>query len=279
MKIVGILNVTPDSFSDGQKYLDIEKAVAHAQQMVAAGADIIDVGGESTRPSAPARLTEKFAKTANIRQLKATPVSACEELARVIPVVKRLATTINVPISIDTYKAEVARQAVAAGATIINDISGATFDEAMPTVMAKSKAKVILVHNRKAEAFGKYQDLSREVIKELGDTVDTVIKAGVNLQNIIIDPGIGFAKTLAQNRKLLKEIDRLRYYLPMPLLLGVSKKGTVRELMEDDNREMLGIGTVAMTCWAYQKNFDYIRVHDVRENKLAINVLKNLQRG
>ena len=271
MKIIGILNITPDSFSDGGQYTNIEKAVAHALQMVADGADIIDVGGESTRPAIPV-----FDGADKIRP-KAKPVSIEEELARVIPVITRLKEEIDVPISIDTYKAEVARQAVVAGAQIINDVGGAKFDVDMPKVMADSGAKVILMHNRPSECKGIYGDFHKEIIQELQESVNLVVKAGVDRSNIIIDPGIGFAKTIEQSHELLKDIEQYCALLPMPFLLGVSKKGTVRELMEDTDKEMLAIGTIAMTCWAYQKGIEYIRVHDVRENKLAINVMKNLK--
>ena len=278
MKIIGILNVTPDSFSDGGNYINIEKAVAHAKQMVADGADIIDVGGESTRPTNPISFDGESTRVIPaIRLQRAEPVSIDEELIRVIPVIKRLKEEINVPISIDTYKAEVAYQAVQAGAEIINDVGGAKFDPDMPKVMAESGVKVILMHNRRATDFGKYENLGQEIINELRESVDIVMEAGVSMSNIIVDPGIGFAKTLKQNHELLKEIERYRYSLPIPFLLGVSKKGTVRELMEYTGRDMLGIGTVAMTCWAYQKGIEYIRIHDVRENKLAINVMKNLK--
>jgi dihydropteroate synthase len=187
MQIMGILNVTPDSFSDGGQFVDIEKAVAHAKQMVADGADIIDVGGESTRPNAEI-------------------VSIEEELSRVIPVIKRLSEEINVPISIDTYKAEVARQAVKAGATIINDVGGAKMDPEMPRVMAKSGVKVILMHNHPhGQEDGSYQ-IFEKVITELQESINLVLAAGVKPENIIVDPGIGFGKTPEQNIQLIQQI-------------------------------------------------------------------------
>ena len=254
---MGILNITPDSFSDGGNYINIEKAIAHAKKMVAEGADIIDIGGESTRPNA-------------------TPVSIEEELARVIPVIKRLKTEINIPLSIDTYKAEVAHLAVMAGAKIINDISGAKFDPDMPKIMAESGMQVILTHNRSPEDFGLYNNLISEMKKELKASIDLVLKAGVKSEQIILDPGIGFAKTIEQNIELMKNLSKLQT-LGYPLLLGVSKKGTLRELMKDDDQSLLGVGTLATTCYAYTQGIDYIRVHDVKENKCAIKVMKNLK--
>ena len=256
MKIVGILNVTPDSFSDGGKYIDINKAVNHAMQMIKDGADIIDVGGESTRPGA-------------------IPVSLEEELERVIPVIKRLSQTTNVSISIDTYKAEVARQAILAGASIINDIGGAKFDSEMPRVMAESGAQIILMHNRPPETFGIFDDLISEVVDELKSSIALVLEAGVKPEKIILDPGTGFGKTIPQNIELLKKIQVLKK-LGFPILLGTSKKGTLRELMENNDKSLLGIGTVATTCYAYTQGVDYIRVHDVRDNRCAIQAMKNL---
>jgi len=256
MKVIGILNVNPDSFSDGGKYVDIEKAVAHAKQMVADGADIIDIGGESTKPGAD-------------------PVSIEEELARVIPVIKRLKEEMDVPISIDTYKAEVARQAVVTGASMINDVGGAKFDPDMPKVMAELGVKVILMHNRPLSDFGVYENLILDVKQEFKASIDLVLQAGVKDEKIILDPGIGFAKTIDQNIELMRNLSELQT-LGYPLLLGVSKKGTLRELMEDDEKSLLGIGTIAATCYAYTQGIDYIRVHDVKENKRAIQVMKNL---
>jgi len=258
MKIMGILNVTPDSFSDGGNYVDIEKAVAHGKQMVIDGADMIDIGGESTRPGARAVTLE-------------------EELARVIPVIKRLKAEIDIPISVDTYKAEVARQAVEAGASVINDISGAKLDLNMPKVMAESGAQVILMHNRPHSEEGEIVQLHEEVIAELKASIELVTRAGVSPDKIMADPGIGFGKTMVQNAEILKNIDHYHDSLGVPILLGVSKKRTVRALMESDDVDMLTTGTVATTCYAYTKGVSYIRVHDVKENKLAINVMENLK--
>ena len=253
---MGILNVTPDSFSDGGEFVDIEKAVDHAKRLVADGADIIDVGGESTRPGAER-------------------VSLEDELQRVIPVIKRLATEIDIPISIDTYKAEVARQAVAAGATIINDVGGAKLDPDMLKVMAESGAKVILMHNRPHGEEKECFDIIKQVKEELQSSIDLVLTAGVKPENIIIDPGIGFGKTPQQNIELIRDIDQLKV-LGFPILLATSKKRVVRTLAEIDDPLSAEVGTVATTIYAYTKGVDMIRVHDVKQNKMALNVLVNL---
>ena len=257
MKIMGILNITPDSFSDGGSYVDIEKAIAYAKQMVADGADIIDVGGESTRPGA-------------------TRITLEEELARVIPVIKQLKEEIDIPISIDTYKAEVAHQAALSGASIINDIGGAKLDPNMPKVMAESGALVILMHYKSHSEAGKIKHLHEEIINELKESVKLVTSAGVTEGNIIIDPGIGFGKLMEQNKDLLQNINKYQESLKLPILLGISKKRIVHELMESDDLKMLSTGTIATTCYAYTKGVSYIRVHDVKANRLAINVMKNL---
>lgn len=257
MKIMGILNVTPDSFSDGGNYIDLEKAVAHGKQMVVDGASIIDVGGESTRPGA-------------------TPVTLEEELARVIPVIKCLKEEIDIPISVDTYKAEVARLAVEAGASIINDVGGAKLDANMPKVMAESGAQVILMHRRAHAKEGEIKHLHKEIVAELKESIELVTEAGVSLDKIIIDPGIGFGKSMHQNAEILRNIDFYYDSLALPILLGVSKKRVVQKLMASDELEMLSTGTVATTCYAYTKGISYIRVHDVKENKIAINIMENL---
>ena len=254
---MGILNVTPDSFSDGGQYVDVDAALRHATGMVQAGADIIDVGGESTRPGA-------------------TPVSMEEELRRVIPVIKRLREVIDVAISIDTYKAEVAKEAIKAGATMINDIWGGKFDPDMPRIMAESNVQVILMHNRLPEQENDFLcNIIEEVCSELQESVDLVLSAGVKREHLILDPGIGFGKTLKQNIEIVKKIHQLKT-LGYPVMLAASKKRTIRALTERDDSLSLAIGTVATTCHAYNNSVDYIRVHDVKENKVAITVMKNL---
>lgn len=266
--IMGILNVTPDSFSDGGSYQNLDEIVSRAKQMVKDGADIIDVGGESTRPGS-------------------TIVEVEEELARVIPVIKRLVNEISVPISIDTYKAEVARQAVEAGAMIINDIGGAKVDPLMPEVMAQSGAYVILMHNRKPNLsetncittitgeLTEYDDIVETVRAELKESIDLVKLAGVLDEKIIIDPGIGFAKTVDKNIELMQRVSEL-HDLGYPILLGVSKKGSIGHLLgglEVNNRAE---GTLAATCFAVSQEIEIVRVHDVLENARAAKVMHTL---
>ena len=266
--IMGILNVTPDSFSDGGSYQDIDEIVKKAHQMVEEGADIIDIGGESTRPGS-------------------SIVSIEDEIARVIPVIKRLSKEIEVPISIDTYKAEVARQAVLAGARIINDIGGGKFDPDMPRVMGESGAYVVLMHNRMpdlnetncitatAGELTEYRDIVQDVMDELRECVTLVKEAGVKEENIILDPGIGFAKTVDGNIELMRRIGEL-HTLGYPILLGVSKKGSIGHLLGGLDVHNRLVGTVAATCFAVSQKVSIIRVHDVLENARAAKVMAAL---
>ena len=257
MKLMGILNITPDSFSDGGKYTDIDRAIKHAHKMVKDGADIIDVGGESTRPDA-------------------IPVSMEEEMARVIPVITQLSVSLDIPISIDTYKAHIAQVAVKAGATMINDVWAGKHDPDMLHVMAESNVPVILMHNPTPRLEKECLDnIIDQISTQLQETVDLAISAGVKKEHIILDPGIGFGKTLEQNIKIIKNIHQLKS-LGFPIMLAASKKRTIRKLTNTDDSFLLGIGTIATTCHAYTKGIDYVRVHDVKENKVAINVMKNL---
>ncbi len=266
--IMGILNVTPDSFSEDGQPKDLEHIVKTAKQMVADGARIIDIGGESTRPGAQVVTLE-------------------EELQRVIPVIKRLRQEIDAFISIDTYKADVARQAVAAGAHMINDIGGALFDEKMPQAMAESSAYVVLMHNRKPDLkltntltvnqgeLAQYDDIVSQVKQELNQSIETVIKAGVAPDKIIIDPGIGFAKTIDGNIELMQRLDEL-HDLGYPILLGVSKKGTIGHLLGGLDVTKRLEGTMATTCFAVVKQVQIIRVHDVLENARCLQVMQKL---
>lgn len=266
--IMGILNITPDSFSDGGSYQNLDEIVARAKQMVKDGADIIDVGGESTRPGS-------------------IIVDVEDELKRVIPVIKKLVKEIDVPISIDTYKAEVAKQAVEAGAMIINDIGGAKFDRLMPEVMAQSGAYVILMHNRKPDLtqtdcitaisgeLTEYDDIVDTVRQELKESIDLVKTAGVLDDKIIIDPGIGFAKTVDKNIELMQRISEL-HDLGYPILLGVSKKGSIGHLLGGLDVSNRAEGTIAATCFAVSQEIEIVRVHDVLENARAAKVMESL---
>lgn len=239
--IMGILNATPDSFSDGGKYNEAERAVLRAKELVEQGADILDIGGESTRPGA-----EK--------------VSLEQELERVIPVIQAISKEVQVPISIDTYKAEVAKQAIQAGAHIINDVWGAKGDPDMPAVAAELQVPIILMQNRKERD---YHQLIPDMISDLFESITLVKRAGVKDENIILDPGIGFAKTFEDNIEVMQKLDHF-HTLGYPLLLGTSRKrfiGHVLDLPAEDRME----GTGATVCLGIQKGCHIVRVHDVKE--------------
>lgn len=239
--VMGILNATPDSFSDGGKYFDADKAVKHALEMAANGADIIDVGGESTRPG--------FAE-----------VSAEEELERVIPVIRAVAKEVPLPISIDTYKAAVAEEAISAGAHIINDVWGAKKDPKMAETASRLEVPIILMHNRENRD---YSVFVRDVLNDLYESIHIARNAGVKEENIILDPGIGFAKNLPYNLEMMRNLDTITS-LGYPVLLGTSRKsfiGTILDLPVEERVE----GTGATVCYGIQKGCQIIRIHDVKE--------------
>lgn len=243
--IMGILNVTPDSFSDGGKYNSVEKAVIHAREMIAEGADIIDIGGESTRPGY-------------------TYISDEEEISRIIPVIEAIREETDIPISVDSYKSKVIEAALKAGADIINDIWGFKKDTNMAKVAAKYNVTCLLMHNRDNE---NYNNLMEDVLNDLKESINIALKAGVNPENIIADPGIGFAKTYEQNLEIMNHLEELTT-LGYPVLLATSKKrmiGTALNLDKDERVE----GTVATTVIGIMKKCDFVRVHNVKENKRA----------
>lgn len=244
--VMGVLNVTPDSFSDGGLYLEPDRAVAHALEMEAAGADIIDIGGESTRPQG------------------AHEVAAATELARVKPVLEKLAGRLRVPVSIDTRKAVVARFALEAGAAIVNDVSALEADPEMAALVAHSKCAVVLMHMRGAPAnhmqFARYHDVVREVVRYLAARVRFALRAGVAASRIVIDPGIGFAKTADHNLKILGGLPRI-CALGYPVLIGASRKGFVRKISGAGDDQIL-FGTAAVNALAVAAGASIIRVHD-----------------
>ncbi|MDP4160936.1 MAG: dihydropteroate synthase [Bacillota bacterium] len=243
--IMGILNVTPDSFSDGGKFNSVERAVLHTREMIEQGADIIDIGGESTRPGY-------------------TRISDEEELSRIVPVIEAIRKETDVPISVDTYKSKVIEEALKAGADIVNDIWGFKKDENMAKVAAKYKATCLLMHNRDNT---NYNNLMEDVLNDLKDSINIALKAGVMPENIITDPGIGFAKTYQQELEVMNHLEDLTT-LGYPVLLATSKKrmiGTATDLPADERVE----GTVATTVIGIMKNCAFVRVHNVKENKRA----------
>ncbi|MDD2497407.1 MAG: dihydropteroate synthase [Desulfitobacteriaceae bacterium] len=239
--VMGIVNVTPDSFSDGGKYDRVEKAVEHAWRLVEEGADIIDIGGESTRPG--------FAE-----------VSAEEEIRRIIPVLKELTPRINVPISVDTYKAEVGRRALEAGAAIINDIWGFQREPELAKVAAEYDCPVVLMHNQDGTD---YHDLMGELILFLRKSIQIAESAGVATEKIIVDPGIGFGKDLDQNLEVMKRLDELKS-LGKPVLLGTSRKSIIGQTLNLPVTEREE-GTAATIALGIAKGVDIVRVHNVKE--------------
>ena len=260
--IMGILNVTPDSFFDGGRRLDAAKAIADGVAMAARGADIIDVGGESTRPGAQ-------------------PVTEAEELARVLPVVSGLRREVGVPISIDTYKSEIARAALDAGADIVNDISALRFDPAMTRLVAAEKVPVVLMHMqgtpRTMQQEPKYDDVAREVRDFLAQQLYEALDAGIAAEGVILDPGIGFGKTLEHNLQLLRGLPLLAA-LAQPLLIGVSRKtfiGKILNLGPDERLE----GSLAAGVAAVLGGANILRVHDACETCRAVRIADAIRFG
>ncbi len=247
--VVGILNVTPDSFSDGGKYDTLGSAMDHAERMIAEGADIIDIGGESTRPGYQ-------------------PVSVKEEIERVLPVIRKLKTTYDVPVSLDTWKPAVARAALAAGVDMINDIS-CMKEREMAALVAESGCAYCLMHNRDGLIEG-----GSKVKEDLAAALETAWQAGVRTEQVMIDPGIGFAKTYEQNLAVLNKIEELHCF-GLPILVGASRKSLIGHALDLPVEERLE-GTLAITAYAVMKRCAFVRVHDVKENVRVIKMLESI---
>jgi dihydropteroate synthase len=248
--IMGVLNVTPDSFSDGAKFLSPDKALAHVEQMIADGADILDIGGESTRPGADL-------------------ISPEDELQRVLPVIEELTKRTSVPISIDTTKAVVARAALDAGAAIVNDISALRFDFHIADEVAKSAAGLVLMHSRGTPAtmqrLPPVADVLAEVTNSLRSSVAMAERRGVKRESIVIDPGIGFGKTQEQNIELIARLDRLVSAFPeFPILIGTSRKSFIGRLLDNAAATDRLHGTMASITTAVLRGAHIVRVHDVK---------------
>ena len=254
--IMGILNVTPDSFSGDGVGGDIEAAVQQAKRMVAEGADIIDIGGESTRPGAPT-------------------VSAAEEMARVVPVIERLKAVIDVPISIDSYKAEVAEAAVKAGASLINDVWGLRRDLRLAEVAARYQLPIVLTSSQRDAPEA---NIMPAIIDSLRWAIGQAVWAGVPPEHIIVDPGFGFGKTVAQNLELLRRLGDLKA-LGKPVLLGTSRKSTIGKVLGDAPPPERVFGTVATTAIGILHGADIVRVHDIKENAQAARMADAVARG
>lgn len=245
--LMGILNITPDSFSDGGRYNTLESALAQARSMLVNGADIIDIGGQSTRPGAQ-------------------PISLEEELNRVIPVIKLLRSEIDLPFSIDTTRAEVARCAIEAGADLINDISGGTMDEQMLPTVAELKVPYCLMHIQgtpeNMQTLTDYQNVTQEVYQWLAQRVELAVKMGVDRTKIILDPGIGFAKNFEQNLQLLRELKEFTS-LHCPLLVGVSRKSFIGQILQQKDPKQRVWGTASACTIAISYSADILRIHDL----------------
>jgi dihydropteroate synthase len=254
---MGILNVTPDSFSDGGAFADTERAVAHAQAMAAAGADIVDIGGESTRPGA-------------------APVSAEEEIRRVVPVIEKLS---GLTISVDTMKAAVAERALTAGARIVNDISALRFDARMTDVVREAGAGVVLMHMqgtpRTMQVEPRYDDVVAEVRAFLAERIAFAESRGIKKSQIAIDPGIGFGKTVEHNLTLLAHLEMF-CELGCPVLVGASRKSFIGKLLTREPQERLA-GSVAVAVWAVTHGARIVRVHDVAETVDAVRMAEAIQ--
>ena len=246
--VMGILNVTPDSFSDGGKWNNPDMALKHTEQMLKDGADIIDVGGESTRPGY-------------------TMISDDEEIERVLPVIEAIKNNFDIPVSLDTYKSKVAMAGIAAGVDLINDIWGLKYDSEMASVIADAKIPCCIMHNRKEPL---YTSFVKDMISDIRDSIEIGLKAGITEDKIILDPGVGFAKTYEQNLIAIKQIDKI-CKLGYPVLLGTSRKsvvGLTLDLPKDERVE----GTLVTSVIAAQNRCMFVRVHDVKENVRAIKM-------
>ncbi len=246
--IMGILNVTPDSFSDGGRYNGIDSALFHAQEMVSDGAAVIDVGGESTRPGY-------------------TQISDEEEIDRVCPVIERIKKELDVPVSLDTYKSAVAMAGIQAGADLINDIWGLQYDSRMASVIAGAGLACCLMHNRDNTDYNSFMD---DLINDMKKCIADALQAGIEKDRIILDPGVGFAKSFEQNLMAVKHLDRL-CELGFPVLLGTSRKsviGNALNLPKDEREE----GTIATSVMAAMNRCMFVRVHDVRANYRAVKM-------
>lgn len=265
--VAGVLNVTPDSFHDGGKYNNLENALNRAREMIEDGADIIDIGGESTRPGS-------------------SYVSADEEIRRVMPIIKELSKETDIPISIDTYKAEVADEAIKAGAQIINDISGLQADNEMARVAAENNTPLIIMHIKghphDFPRYPVYADLVPEIISFFEKRIEYAVKSGIAHNNIIIDPGIGFGKRPEHNIEILRELNEFKC-LNLPIMVGTSHKSfisDVLELSDDNNVSQLDsrlVGTLVTLVIAVTKGANIVRVHDVKETVQVIKMYRAIE--
>jgi dihydropteroate synthase len=253
--VMGILNVTPDSFSDGGKWNELDAALRHTEQMIADGAAIIDVGGESTRPGY-------------------TMISDEEEIERTAPVIEAIRSRFDIPVSIDTYKSKVAEAAVNAGADLVNDIWGLKYDEKMAALIAEKKVACCLMHNR---TNAEYTNFMEDLLADLRETVALAKKAGIADDKMILDPGVGFAKSYENNLEAIRDVGKLKE-LGYPVLLGTSRKSVIGLTLDTDKNERVE-GTLVTTVFGVQQGCAFVRVHDVKENVRAIRMTQAIQKG
>lgn len=255
--IMGILNVTPDSFSDGGRYNNIDAALHQTEKMIADGMDIIDVGGESTRPGY-------------------TMISNEEETERVVPVIEAIKQRFDIPVSLDTYKYKVAEAGIAAGADLINDIWGLKYDNGeMAELIARTGVTCCLMHNKNNTD---YTSFMNDMISEMKVSVAIAEKAGIPLENIIVDPGVGFGKTYKHNLETIDRLDLFGKELELPVLLGASRKSVIGLTLDLPANERLE-GTLAITVAGVMKGASFIRVHDVKENARAVKMTEAIMKG
>ena len=252
--IMGILNVTPDSFSDGGKHNRLEEALKHAQRMIEEGADIIDVGGESTRPNY-------------------TMISEEEEIERVNPVIEAIKKNWDIAVSIDTYKSKVAKEACLAGADLINDVWGLKYDRSMAEVVKEMNTSVCIMHNRSSNV---YHNFMEEIMADIKESIEIAEIAGISHDKVMIDPGIGFAKTYEINLSLMNNLEQFQTF-GFPVLLGASRKSVIGLTLDEPVENRLE-GTIATSVLAVMKGCQFIRVHDVKENIRAIRMTEAIMR-
>lgn len=246
--VMGILNVTPDSFSDGGKFNRLDDALFHVEEMLKEGMDILDIGGESTRPGYTLLPDE-------------------EEIERVLPVIEAVKSRFDVPVSLDTYKSKVAEAGIKAGVDLINDIWGLKYDPRIAEVIAKGKVPCVLMHNRKE---ADYQNFLEDVMVDLGESIELARKAGIADDRIILDPGVGFGKTYKHNLQIIKSLETLHQF-GYPVLLGTSRKSVIGLTLDLPAQERVE-GTLVTTVFGVQSRCAFVRVHDIKENVRAIKM-------
>ncbi len=253
--VMGILNVTPDSFSDGGKYNQIDAALFRVEEMIKEGADVVDIGGESTRPGYEI-------------------ISENEEIERVVPVIEKVKSRFDIPVSLDTYKSQVAQAGITAGVDMINDISGLRYDGNLAKVIAEADIPCCLAHSRKE---ADYTDFMQDVLADLSDTAQIAYQAGIEGEKIMIDPGIGFGKTYENNLEIINKIEILHSF-GYPLMLGASRKSVIGTALDLPIAERVE-GTLATTVFGVMKGVMFVRVHDVKENVRIIRMTEAILRG